>query len=262
MMQQDPSSPRLTIAIATMETRLDQLSLPMLPPIPGIVWRIFAQGNPETIARHATRLARADVTLTATEGRGAARSRNAALEAVWTEYLLFADDDLIFDPAGIATLLARFEAQPATDFLCACLSDETGRPRKRYSPDRTPVRWFNCGKIGTPELALRPARLRAKAVRFDTSFGAGASDWLGDEYIFLCDALRAGLRGQHVAVTVASHPANSSGLTQGVEAMAVRRRVLIRALGRLKSLPVRLSFAIRHRRTIGGWRGWLAFLRP
>ncbi|MFD1810524.1 hypothetical protein ACFSHQ_27560 [Gemmobacter lanyuensis] len=69
-------------------------------------------------------------------------------------------------------------------------------------------------------------------MRFDPAFGAGQPDWMGDEYIFLCDALRAGLRGWHVDVTPASHPAESSGLRQSPEAMAVRRRVLIRALGR------------------------------
>jgi len=38
--------------------------------------------------------------------------------------------------------------------------------------------------------------------------------------------------------------------------------VLIRALGRGRSLVVRLAFAWRHRRSLDGWRSWLAFLRP
>ena len=111
--------------------------------------------------------------------------------------------------------------------------------------------------------------MRAAGVEFDPGFGAGAPDWLGDEYIFLCDALRAGLRGWHVGLTLASHPAESSGLAQGAAVMAVRRRVFIRALGRWASLPVRLVFLLRQAMrggagfgAMGGWRGALAFLRP
>ena len=252
----------LTIAIASMDTRLHRLSLAGLPMLPEVVWQIFAQGDPARIAAHADRLARPDIRLIASPGQGAARNRNAALAAADTDLLLFADDDLTFHPEGITAVIARMVAQPEADFLCARLSDPAGRPRKRYSRDGQPARWFNCGKVGTPELALRPARFRAAGVQFDPGFGAGAPDWLGDEYIFLCDALRAGLRGRHVALTLASHPAESSGLAQGPAVMAVRRRVLIRALGRWRSWPVRAIFALRHRRAVGGLRGLLAFLRP
>lgn len=262
-------APRLTLAMASMAARLDRLDLAGLPVMPGVIWQIFVQGDPALIAPHAGRLARPDVALIPIAGLGAARSRNAALAAVQTEFLLFADDDLTFDPAAILALIARFDACPQADFLCARLADETGRPRKRYGRAGVRIRWFNCGKVGTPELALRPARVRAAGVEFDPGFGAGAPDWLGDEYIFLCDALRAGLRGWHVGLTLASHPAESSGLAQGAAVMAVRRRVFIRALGRWASLPVRLVFLLRQAMrgerpagAMGGWRGALAFLRP
>lgn len=262
----DTPAPRLTIALAGMAERLDQLTPDTLPPLPGVVWHLFIQGPADRVAAARPRLTaqgrRRDIRLSALESRGVARSRNAALAAVETELLLFADDDLTFHPAGIAALIDRFDRLPRADLLCARLTDETGRPRKRYVPDGTPLRWFNCGRVGTPELALRPARVRAAGVRFDPAFGAGQPDWMGDEYIFLCDALRAGLRGWHVDIVPASHPAESSGLRQSPEAMAVRRRVLIRALGRGRSLAVRLAFAWRHRRSLDGWRSWLAFLRP
>lgn len=258
------SAPRLTIALSTMADRLAGLSPERLPPMPDVVWHLFVQGPAAAVATGTARLvaARPDIAVTALDSRGVARSRNAALAAVTTDWLLFADDDLTFHPEGIAALIARCDREAAADFLCARLTDETGRPRKRYAPDGTRARWFNCGKVGTPELALRPGRARAAGIGFDPGFGAGAPDWMGDEYIFLCDALRAGLKGWHVDLVPASHPATSSGLTQGPEAMAVRRRVLIRALGRWTSLLPRLAFALRHRRTLGGWRGALAFLRP
>jgi glycosyltransferase involved in cell wall biosynthesis len=251
----------LTIAMATVGDRLPRLRPTDLPSVEGAIWHLFVQGEPMTIATESIRLRRDDVIVTHSEGRGAARNRNAALKAAQTELLLFSDDDLSVDPSAIEQLIQRFLAMPDMDFICARLSDESGKPRKRYSDNGTRARWFNCGKVGTPELAVRPSRMRAKNVWFDVSFGAGTDTFLGDEYIFLCDALRAGLRGVHVDLTLAQHPAESSGTQSGPAVMAVRRLVLIRALGRWVSLPIRLGFVFRHRKGLR-LHDILQFLRP
>lgn len=251
------ASALMTVAIATTSSRVASLQADRLPSITGLQYRIFVQGE---ILPDCTKALRHDIAFAHSKGHGAARNRNAALASVSTPYLLFADDDLTFSPEGLTALLSRFEAEPEADFLCLRLVEETGQPRKRYSPNGTPVRWWNCGKVGTPELALRSAPFAAKGLAFDTRFGAGVPDYLGDEYIFLCDALRAGLRGRHVALTVASHPALSSGTRPDPRAMDIRRRVLIRALGPWKSLPVRLVFALRHWKQFSDWRALLRFL--
>lgn len=243
--------PILTIAIATTEARLAGIDVKRLPFLPDVKWHIFAQASQ---AKAWPDHSRQDVSLTLTTGTGAARNRNAALLAVDTEFLLFADDDLTFSAPGLEALIARFQAEPEEDFLCARLSDDTGAPRKRYSPDRTRARWWNCAKVGTPELALRPRSFRAREINFDTRFGAGTADPIGDEYIFLADALRAGLTGRHVNVTVACHPKESSGTRDDSSLIEVRRRVFIRALGRWRSLPARAAFALRHWRTFANWR--------
>lgn len=237
--------PRLTIAIATTQARASRLTSARLPRLSDVCYDIFIQGSELPALSD---LDRPDIALHLTEGKGAARNRNAALERVSTPFLLFADDDLEFSPEGFAELLARFEAAPEADFLCARLSDEDGNPRKRYSANGVTARWWNCGKVGTPELALRVERFRAKRMAFDTRFGAGMPDHLGDEYIFLCDALRAGLKGRHVGITVASHPRESSGTIQSAAKMDIRKRVLARALGPWKSRPALLAFSLRHNR--------------
>lgn len=249
---------QLTIAIATTQARLSRLDLSKLPRYPDTIYEIFVQVSQRLGALH-SHPARPDIRITPVEGEGVARNRNNALALVTTPLLLFADDDLHFDPC-LAALPARFAAEPELDFLCAQLRDKTGQPRKRYSTDGTVVRWFNCAKVGTPEIALRPARFRAAGVRFDQGFGAGTKDWLGDEYIFICDALRVGLQGRHVAIFTATHSEESSGLRKGAEAMSIRKRVLIRALGRWKSHPARWAFAFRHRRDFPDLASFLRFL--
>ena len=250
-----PDQPVLTVAIATTSARLGQINLSDLPAQSGVIYHIWVQG-----AKTVPIATRTDITISAAPGKGAAANRNTALAATRTSLLLFADDDLVFSAAGHAALIARFATRPTADFLIARLEDETGRLRKRYSADGRQVRWWNCGKTGTPELALRPGRVREKALQFDTRFGAGMPNYLGDEYIFLCDALRAGLRGEHAAIVLASHPGESSGTKSGIELMAIRRAALIRALGPWKSRPALLAVALRYRRQFASWSEVLRFL--
>lgn len=249
---------RLTVGIATTAGRLSGLRAEGLPVLPGVRYHICIQGT-DTLPDRPD-LARDDTRMSLTPGVGAARNRNAALMACDTPFLLMADDDLQFSPDGLLQLIARFDQTPEADFLCARLSGPTGALRKAYSDDATPVRWWNCGKIGTPEIALRPDRVRKAEVLFDTNFGAGMPNFLGDEYIFLCDALAAGLKGRHVAVVVASHPAESSGLRYSSDTWPLRRRVLLRALGPWKGRPALWTFAVKHRKSFSSWRDLWRFL--
>lgn len=250
-----PDQPVLTVAIATTSARLGQINFSDLPAQSGVIYHIWVQGTKTVPVA-----ARPDITLSTSPGKGAAANRNTALAAARTPLLLFADDDLEFSAAGHTALIARFAARPKADFLITRLEDEAGRLRKRYSPDGRRVRWWNCGKTGTPELALRPERFRERNLQFDTRFGAGMANHLGDEYIFLCDALRAGLRGEHAAIVLASHPRESSGTKSEAELMVVRRAALIRALGPWKCRPVLLAFGLRYRHRFPSWSAFLRFL--
>ena len=66
------------------------------------------------------------------------------------------------------------------------------------------------------ELALRREAVLAAGVRFDEGFGAGAgtANFLGEEYIFIADCLRAGLCGEHRPA--AGHGASGAELWRGL----------------------------------------------
>ncbi|MFA9229789.1 MAG: hypothetical protein ACEQSU_03425 [Microgenomates group bacterium] len=252
--------PGLTVAIATFGMRFLQLKPERFPPYPGVRYQIFVQAMTAEAPHHAGALRhRTDLVVTFLDGAGAAGNRNAAIAAVADDILLFADDDLVFCGETYADLRRRFAGDDRLDFICGRLITAAGLPRKAYRPDGQRVTRFNCGRVGTPELAIRPARFRAKALQFDPRFGAGAPLWLGDEYIFLCDALRLGLRGRHVALDLAVHPEESSGTVYSTESFEVRRQVINRATG-IYALPLRWAFALKHRRRFPDGRSILRFL--
>ncbi|GGE26183.1 Glycosyltransferase, GT2 family [Gemmobacter megaterium] len=221
--------PRLTVATAMM----GHGPVPVLPPpVAGVMQDLHVQGLPDRLPPALAALAaRPDVRILPCAGRGAARSRNAALATARGEILLFADDDMVQDPAAQDQVRAAFAADPRLDILCGRLHGPDGRPHKAYGAAGRALRFWNAAKVGTPEIAVRLARVRAAGVAFDEGFGAGAQVPLGDEYVFLMDCRRAGLAGRHVALGLGVHPPHSSGLAFGPETLGWRRAVFRRALG-------------------------------
>jgi len=233
--------PGMMVAVATHGARAAGLTAAQFPPVQGTVWRVFAQDVPpaDLGALSALGRGRPDLAVIALSGAGVAHSRNAALAQAVAEgvpVLLFGDDDIGFATDDWPSLRALFAADPGLDFVCARLANPDGRAHKRYSPDRARARVWTCGKVGTPELAVRPDRFVAAGLRFDPGFGAGGPVPVGDEFIFLADALRAGLRGVHSDLVLGVHPDHSSGLDRSPQAGVWRRAVFRRALGPVAGL--------------------------
>ena len=196
------------------------------------------------------------------KSRGVAKSRNAALKYASGKYLIFGDDDITFDEAGLETLINHFEANPNCAIILAQTSDETGTLRKSYPSKPHKLSRYNSAKAATYEMMVRVDAVRGAGVTFDENFGAGAENYLGDEYIFIADALNKGLKGDFLAVRVAIHPKESSGSTWGTPRdlsarAAVFSRVfgvtapIFRALFLLKSRKGRVGFVNTVRFIIG-----------
>ncbi len=176
---------------------------------------------------------------------GVARSRNAALEVARRRYLLFADDDVRVDLGGVLEAVRRLR-RSGDAIALGRATDPSGRLRKRYQRDGTALTLYNTAKAATYELLVDVHQVRAHGIRFDERFGAGADHYLGDEYVFVADARRAGLRGTAVARVFGTHPEVSSGVGWGTDAdRRARALVFNRVFGR-RAPAVRAAFALRH----------------
>jgi hypothetical protein len=166
------------------------------------------------------------------KSRGVAKSRNAAITNTESEYLLFGDDDIKFNELGIAAALNYFKANPKVSILLMQATDETGNLRKRYPAKSHKLKLTNSAKAATYEMMIRVSDIKSAGIRFDENFGAGAPNYLGDEYIFIADALRAGLVGQFEPIVIATHPTESSGsLRNSTADRSARARVFTRVFG-------------------------------
>lgn len=230
--------PRLTIGYSTLGNRVAAIRLPERRDHIDIL--IVVQGEPVNPP------VRDDVTLVVIDSYGVTKSRNEVLRRATGEVLIFGDDDILWDMDGLDRAVAEFAANPNLSLLLGRGVDETGALRKRYPSAVERLSKWNSAKAATYEMLVRPADFRAANVWFDEDFGAGAINYLGDEYILIADAARAGLACEFHPITVAMHPTESSGSRYGSMADARARSVIFtRVFGALLAIPVRAVFVAR-----------------
>lgn len=191
-------------------------------------------------------------------GRGVARSRNAVIEATTRRYLLFCDDDVVVDLDGVAAGIEHLSRTGSALALgLGTTPDGTVRKRRPVGGVER-LTSLSAARAATYEMLVDVEQVKAAGVRFDERFGAGTDLYLGDEFLFIFDLFRAGLRADAIDHVYGIHPLDSSGHRWGCADSRVRAAVLNRAFGRLAPI-VRLAFAIRRARLLGGWRAVLRF---
>lgn len=244
------TSTPLTIAWSSLGERIDQITLPSTQDIEKILC-LQAPGD------HTPDIGMDKVVIV--PGRGVARSRNAAIASASRQYLLFCDDDVQVNLPGV---LAGVRHLQRTGHALALgrARDTQGQLRKNYGCGRPrALSLLNSGKAATYEMLLDVTQVRAAGVAFDERFGAGTVNYLGDEYIFIADLLRAGLRGSTVPHVFGTHPLHSSGSIWSTSSLGPRAAAINRVFGPL-SLPARAVFAVRHRSRITSPIAMLNFL--
>jgi hypothetical protein len=192
--------------------------------------------------------------------KGVAKSRNVVLNSTQTKYLLFADDEILFLSDGIKSAISYLESNPACDLVLAQAVDNQGVLRKSYSKTEVKLSKFNSAKAATYEMIVRVESVRNKRVTFDENFGAGAENYLGDEYIFITDLLKKGGRATFLPLTIAIHPEESSGSRWGTDSdLRARAQVFQRVFGFTAPL-IRTAFYLKNFSKFGGLKNLFRFI--
>jgi glycosyltransferase involved in cell wall biosynthesis len=241
----------LTFGYSTLANRLSNIQLPDLTNHPDWDVLITVQSGTKE-APTATELAKAprvkNVELLSYPGSGVTKLRNQVLKNARGKYVVFSDDDITFNQDGLEEGIAYLE-QTGAGLLLGQAVDEEGKLRKAYPSKAHRLTKFNSAKAATYEMIVDLEQVRAAGVLFDENFGAGAEiTYLGDEYIFICDLLSAGVRCNFAPIVLASHPTDSSGSGWGTQRDRIARaRIFDRAFKGNRTLPfmARVAFGLR-----------------
>jgi glycosyltransferase involved in cell wall biosynthesis len=252
---------KLTLGYSTLAERVATLVEPPVNPN----WEtVLVVQNPNQFDWQGTRFtelsARNDFRHHELVSKGVAKSRNKALDLAKGEYLIFSDDDITFSATGLQQAIDYLDSHPEVSLLLGQATDESGTLRKRYPKAIEKLGSLNSARAATYEMIIRVSEVRRLGVRFDEDFGAGAKNYLGDEYIFVVDLIKAGGKAVFAPITLAQHPTESSGSRWGSEQDRRARAIIFtRVFGALAPF-VRLPFGLRRRRELGSLKNVLLFV--
>ncbi len=237
----------VTVGYSVLKERLENIQLPAQDKDIEILIVIQGDTKSHSSTKH---LERDDTELIYLNSLGVTKSRNYLIANSNGKYLFFGDDDIIWIENNMRKVVDYFETNPNVDLILGRTINEEGNLRKKYPMSKKRLHLFNSGKAGTVEMSIRVSSFRSRDIYFDTEFGAGMDNYIGDEYIFITDAHKEKLKCIYLPIDFSIHPMESSGSHFGSQKdRTARIAVLKRVFGKLAPV-MKIFFFFKHRRKL------------
>lgn len=153
---------------------------------------------------------RDDITYVCVQEKGLSKSRNRALNVVKSDYALIADDDIEFNYQGIREIIEMM-SRDGVAVASGMHQFFSGKMAKNYKSKERTLNRISAASISSVDMVLNVRAIREQGIYFDESFGLGTNRPSGEEYIFVNDAINAGLKAKFYPITLARHPDEVSG---------------------------------------------------
>ena len=142
--------------------------------------------------------------LISTADRGVGKNRNKALMNASGEYLLFADEDMVYEDGYEQIVVNAFKEKADADIIVFNLIYlnrlANGRaPAKKFKR----IRVWNSMRYGTARIAIKHTVLKKACLSFSTLYGGGAQYSSGEDSLFVREAFRKGLTMYYCPIVIA-----------------------------------------------------------
>lgn len=130
-----------------------------------------------------------------TATRGVGINRNIALTMAREEFLLFADDDVVYSDGYEEEIIQAFDKKPSCDVLI--LRMKFTKNNQVYDEDcfqTKRIHMLNGLSYGTYQIAVRRKAIERTNIHFTHLFGGGCRFSCGEDSLFLIDCFRKGLK--------------------------------------------------------------------
>lgn len=179
--------------------------------------------------------------------KGLSKSRNIAIQNSKAEICVFGDDDLEYIENYEKIIEREFE-DLKIDIVCFQV-EGIEKKFKNYKPEPKKIGFMDALQVSSVEIAFRRSPIITKNLKFDELFGAGSTFSMGEENIFLYDALRANLKIKYVPVKIANlHMSESSWFKGFNEEYLINRGAIFRRMSKRYYILLIIQFALRKRK--------------
>lgn len=153
-------------------------------------------------------MSRNDVTIINDDGIGLTRSRNIAIEHARFDYCYVLDDDVTILNEAIDILLS---IQDDLDLMTFRVATPEGSMFKPYALKEKKIDIISAARICSIEIMFKKSSIESYNIKFDERFGLGTKLPSGEEYIFISECLKKGLKCKYFPITTVIHEYESSG---------------------------------------------------
>ncbi|MFW9876216.1 MAG: glycosyltransferase, partial [Candidatus Thorarchaeota archaeon] len=158
-------------------------------------------------------LERKDIVYNQNTAIGISKNRNITISMASADICLISDDDVNYSEKYLRQILKAFEENPEVDIITFKVKTNPSEPEFREYPHFTFCHNIRTiFKVSSIEIAFRLKNVKQAGIKFDENFGLGAIFNLGEENIFLMDALKKGIKIKYSPYYVVYHPYKRSGI--------------------------------------------------
>ncbi|MBR3803061.1 MAG: glycosyltransferase [Clostridia bacterium] len=142
------------------------------------------------------------VKLISSADRGVGKNRNKALLYATGEYVINADQDMIFEDGYAQKIEEALSKVPKADMIIFNLEYlNRFTPGKKQTQKFKRLHLWNSMRYGTARAVIRRGAIEKKCLSYSTLYGGGAKYCSGEDSLFIREAFRKGLK-IYVAPTV------------------------------------------------------------
>lgn len=135
--------------------------------------------------------------------KGLSRSRNRAFGLAKADVCLIADDDMYYEENYEATVLKAYDKYSNADIIVFYVDNEDKKlAAKKQKEGR--IGFLKSMKVVSYQISFRREIISSKNIKMDQNFGTGTENYMGEESIFLFDALKKGLKIYYVPKKIAT----------------------------------------------------------
>lgn len=203
----DKDSVSLQVLICTYgQEGLERVARHSHPKVKGVEYLVSCQIDRDLEIPN--ELDRKDFRIITTCSKGLSINRNHALSLASAPFLLIGDDDIDYTDEGLGNVIDAFHNHPEADIIT--FRFESTSSKKFYPSNSIYLNSFPKGYfVSSIEIGLRRQSIQGK-IWFNENFGIGAMFPSGEEDIFICDCLEAGMKGIFEPLTIARHDGSTT----------------------------------------------------